>query len=349
MLAHRLLAVEPGLAAEAAVHRDAEVVEVARRRLVPPPHAGHAVDRQHDAQEDAGVADVQVAQRREEALVLAAQIARPGQVQPVDRPARLGDRVVGHAHDHAHVLGLVHRPLRERAVTEVVADEHLLGDQPGQPRDRAGEALPGAVARPREHALDVLRLVGDVPLDREVRGRDRLAAAARARGHEVLEARRGHRVVAGEVGLERVQRARRERQPDLEAQPGRDRALVAQRGGTPRRRRSRRRCAASLPVQRVDARPAPRRPASRRRGAGCPSATRSPRPRRRRGSAARAARARSRPTPGAARSRRRAGRRRGRRSARRPARNAASVESAGRLPTSSRWLVTRPLMIGPGA
>src|SRR6185436_5867906 len=84
VLAHRLRPVPPGLAAEAAVHRDAEAVEEPRRRRVPPPQAREPVDRQDDAEVDARVADVEVAQRREEALVLAAQVARAGHVHPVD-------------------------------------------------------------------------------------------------------------------------------------------------------------------------------------------------------------------------------------------------------------------------
>ena len=109
----------------------------------------------------------------------------------------------------------------------MVADQHLLGDQPREPRDRAGEALPGAVAGPGEHALDVLRLVGVVPLDGEVARRDRLGQARELARDQILEPALRLRIVAREVGLERVQRARGERQPDLEAQPGRDHALVA--------------------------------------------------------------------------------------------------------------------------
>ena len=89
MVAHRLVAVLPRLAAEAAVHREAEVVEELRRGGVAALQAGDAVERQDDAQEHARVAGLEVAQRGEEAVVLAAQVARAGQVQPVDRAAGL--------------------------------------------------------------------------------------------------------------------------------------------------------------------------------------------------------------------------------------------------------------------
>src|SRR3954464_10994698 len=61
VLAHRLLAVAAGLAPESAVHRDAEVVEVLPRGGVASPQPGDPVDRQHDAEEDAGVGGVEVA------------------------------------------------------------------------------------------------------------------------------------------------------------------------------------------------------------------------------------------------------------------------------------------------
>ena len=91
--------------------------------------AGNAVERQDDAEVDARVGDV--AGRR-----AARRSARPrcagsaGPARCTQSTARPGvrDRVVRHAHDQAHVARLVHRPLRERAVAEVVADEHVLGD-----------------------------------------------------------------------------------------------------------------------------------------------------------------------------------------------------------------------------
>src|SRR5262249_10469594 len=126
VLAHRLAPVLARLPAEAAVHRDAAVVQVPRRRLVPALHPRDAVDGENDAEEDARVRDVQVCERLEEPLVLAAQVAGPREVHPVDGPTRLCDRVVRHAHHQAHVARLVHRPLRERAVAEVVADERVV-------------------------------------------------------------------------------------------------------------------------------------------------------------------------------------------------------------------------------
>ena len=86
VLAHGLHPVLAGLAAEAAVHRHAEVVEEARCRGVAAAQARDAVDRQHDAEEHPRVARVELGERAEVALVLAAQVARAGHVDPVDRP-----------------------------------------------------------------------------------------------------------------------------------------------------------------------------------------------------------------------------------------------------------------------
>jgi hypothetical protein len=49
----------------------------------------------------------------------------------------------------------------------------------------------------------------------------------------ILERPRRDRVVGGEVGLERVQRAGRKRQPDLKPEPGRDHPFGAQRAEGP--------------------------------------------------------------------------------------------------------------------
>src|SRR5437762_429861 len=80
---------------------------------------------------------------------------------------------------------------------------------PRQTPDRPGEALPSrlAAAHPRDHALDVLDLVADVPLDRELGRRDLAREPLELAMHEVHECRFGSRVVRGEVDLERVQRA----------------------------------------------------------------------------------------------------------------------------------------------
>ena len=197
--------------------------------VLPAAQPGGPVDRQHDAQEDAGVARLQVGQRAEEAAVLAAQVARSGQVQPVHGATGVRDREVRHPHQQAHVACLVHRPLRERPVAQVVADQDLLGDQPGQPGDRPGEPLPRPFAGPGEHALQVLRLVRQIPLDRQLAGRDSRDQPGQLPGHQILERPLGDRVVGGEVGLEPVQRAGREGQPDLEAETGRDHPFGAQR------------------------------------------------------------------------------------------------------------------------
>ncbi len=229
MLAHGLGAVRARLAAEPAVHRHAEAGKVPRRSGLPAAQPRDPVDRQHDAEEDPGVARLQVGQRPEEAAVLAAQVARAGQVQPVDRSARMRDREVGHPHQQRHVARLVHRPFGERPVAQVVADQDLLRDQPGQPGDRPGEPLPGTFRHPGEHALQVLRLVGQVPLDRQLVRRDGRGQPGQLAGHQVLVGPGRDRVVGGDVGLEAAQRAGRERQADLEAQPGRDHPVGAQR------------------------------------------------------------------------------------------------------------------------
>src|SRR3954451_37615 len=235
VLTHRLASVLARLPAEAAVHSDTELVQVLRRRLVPALHAGDAVQKEDDAEVDARVRDVQVCERLEEALVLAAEVAGPGEVHPVNRATRACDHMVRHAHHQAHVARLVHRPLRERAVAEVVANEHVLGNEPGQTPDRPREALPGSIAaaHPGDHALDVLHLVTDVPLDRELARRDLAREPLELSAHEVLERRLGGRVVRGEVDLERVERARRERQADLETHARGDDLLVAQRPERP--------------------------------------------------------------------------------------------------------------------
>ncbi len=203
-----------------------------------------AVERKHDAQEDAGGARLEVDERAEEGPVLTAEVAGPGEVQPVDGAAGLGDGEVGHAHEHLVVARLVHRPLGEGAVAEVVADERLLGDQPREGRHRAGETVPGALVGPGEHALDVLGLVGAVPLDREVLGRDRVEQAWQLTPDQILVACLGLGVVGGKVSLEGVHCARWERKPDLKAQPGRDHPSVAQFAETVRMTRSPRRSAA---------------------------------------------------------------------------------------------------------
>ena len=59
-------------------------------------------------------------------------------------------------------------------------------------------------------------------------GRDRRDQPAELAGHQVLERPRRDRIVGGEVGLEPVQRAGREREPDLEPEVGRDNPLRAQ-------------------------------------------------------------------------------------------------------------------------
>src|SRR5271154_7028784 len=78
MVPHGLGTVRARLAAEAAVHRDAEVGQVARCGGVPALQPGNPVDGQHDAQEHPGVAGLQVGERAEEAAVLTAQVPRPG-------------------------------------------------------------------------------------------------------------------------------------------------------------------------------------------------------------------------------------------------------------------------------
>ena len=73
----------------------------------------------------------------------------------VGRRPEWGDRVVRHRHQHAHVPRPVDRPLRQRAVAQMVSGEHSPGDQPGQPVNRGGEALPRSPGAPRQDAHDV--------------------------------------------------------------------------------------------------------------------------------------------------------------------------------------------------
>jgi hypothetical protein len=156
-------------------------------------------------------------------------LRRPGHVHPVRLAARLRDGIVRHPHQDAHVPRLVHRPLGKRAVAQVVPDQDVAGNEPGQPVDRLGEALPAAARSPRQDALDVERLVGDVPLDRQVPRRDVRGEPLDLACHKVRVAGRGDRVVGPEVRAQPVERADRERQPDLEPQPGGDHAVRAQR------------------------------------------------------------------------------------------------------------------------
>jgi hypothetical protein len=147
---------------------------------------------------------------------------------PVGGAAGVRDRVVRHPDQDAHVPRLVHRPLGERAVAQVEAGQDLLGDQPGQLVHGVRVAVPRAVGAPRQHALDVEGLVGDVPLDRQVYRRDGGGEPADLPGHEVREARRRDRVVGREVGVQPAQRADRERQPHLESHVVRDDAVRTQ-------------------------------------------------------------------------------------------------------------------------
>ena len=105
---------------------------------------GQAVDRQHDARGTPGCRRRRrSAQRREEALVLAAQVARAGQVQPVDRPPGLGHGVVGHADDAAPCRGP-----RTSATRGTCRSRG--GSRPGPPRGPAASAArPGRRSAPR--------------------------------------------------------------------------------------------------------------------------------------------------------------------------------------------------------
>ncbi|HET6193669.1 MAG TPA: hypothetical protein VFE59_42455 [Trebonia sp.] len=127
VIAHGPHAVLAWLAAEAAVHRDAEAGQVAGGGGLAPPQAGDPVDGQDDAQVDAGVAGLQVVEGLEEPVVLAAQVAGSGQVQPVHGATGVRHGVVGHPDERSQVTGLVHGPFGEGAVAQVVADQHVLG------------------------------------------------------------------------------------------------------------------------------------------------------------------------------------------------------------------------------
>jgi hypothetical protein len=107
----------------------------------------------------------------------------------------------------------------------VVTDEDLLGDEASERRDRPRETLPRALTRPGQHSLDVLGLVGEIPLDGQLGGRNRLDQAVKLAAHQLLKAALGHRIVGGEIGLEGVESAGGERQPHLEPQLRRDHAV----------------------------------------------------------------------------------------------------------------------------
>src|SRR5215208_1207023 len=228
VLAHGLARILSWLAPEPAVHRDSEVLDVLRRCQMATPESGDAVERQHDPEEHPCVCRPKCRQRREEPVVLAAQVPRAGEMQPVHLTTGMLDCVVGHAHKELHVAGLEHRPLRKRAVAEVVADESLLRDEACQPLRGACEALPRVAGHPRDHALQVEDLVADVPLDREIAGRDLAGESLQLARNEVLVGRQRDRVVTLEVHLERVQRAGGKRQAHLEPQSFANDALGAQ-------------------------------------------------------------------------------------------------------------------------
>src|SRR5580698_7624242 len=93
-------------------------------------------------------------------------------MEPVDLTSGVLDGVVRHLDEESEITCLIHRPLGKRAVAKVVSDEYVVWDKPGQPGDRPGESLPCALRGPRQNALDIEHLVGQIPLDREVGGRD---------------------------------------------------------------------------------------------------------------------------------------------------------------------------------
>src|SRR4051794_33020598 len=136
-------------------------------------------------------------------------------MDPVDWAPGVRDRVVGHLHADAKVASFVHRPLRERAVTEVIPDQYRLRNQLRQTRDRASVTLPGVARSPSEHLFYVLGLVREIPLDRELLGRNRFEQATEFACHQILERLIDDRVVVREMRPERVQRAHRKWQPDL--------------------------------------------------------------------------------------------------------------------------------------
>ena len=97
-----------------------------------------------------------------------------------------------------------------------------------------GEALPRVVVHPVDDALEVEHLPADVPLDREVVGRDRRGQPRDLAREELLVARaRRSRCRARSSFLKRRDRARAEREADLEAHVGGDDTLVAQRAEAP--------------------------------------------------------------------------------------------------------------------
>jgi hypothetical protein len=92
VVAHGFHAVTAGLAAEAAVAGHAEVGHMRRRGRLAPAQPGDAVHRQDDAEVDARVPGLEVGQRPEEGMVLAAQVGGDGVVDAGPGvPVQFGD------------------------------------------------------------------------------------------------------------------------------------------------------------------------------------------------------------------------------------------------------------------
>ena len=71
VLAHRLFPAHEWVTAKAAVHRNSEVAQIARRRCLSTLESVDAVDREHDAEEHSSITMYQARQRFKETIFLA--------------------------------------------------------------------------------------------------------------------------------------------------------------------------------------------------------------------------------------------------------------------------------------
>jgi hypothetical protein len=71
VFAHRLFAAHQRVTTEAAVHRDSEVAQIARRSRLSALQSVYAVDREHYAEEYTSIAIDQTRQRFKETILLA--------------------------------------------------------------------------------------------------------------------------------------------------------------------------------------------------------------------------------------------------------------------------------------
>src|SRR4030095_15163798 len=135
--------------------------------------AAGSVNGQDNAEENTSRAGLKFVKRTKETIVFAPQVFRSGHVNPIDGASGVRDREIRHPYKSGNVPRLIHRPFRERAVAEVITDEHIFWDRARETRDGPREALPCAVSHPWNDAFDIEHFIADVPLKGEVGGRNR--------------------------------------------------------------------------------------------------------------------------------------------------------------------------------